>query len=222
MELLQQIVTQEQDVLVCCSRQSGKTFSVSAAAYIVACLGGFVLVVGPSDQQALEFHERLMGHHKELQLCQPSAEPTKHELRLVSGGRVVAVPNNERTVRSKSAVDLLVVDEASRVPDSLYGATRAMLAVSGGQTVCLSTPFGRRGFFYDEWEKGEHWQRHEVPWLHCPRIPREFVEKERKSRGDAWVQQEFECRFLDVSGAAVFDVGAMEGLVEDVGVVDLW
>lgn len=221
-ELLSQIVTQEQDVMVCCSRQSGKTESVSAAAYLVACLGGFVLVVGPSDKQALEFHERVLKHHANLGLCRPSEEPTKHELRLVSGGRVVAVPNNERTVRSKSAVDLLVVDEASRVPDSLYGATRAMLAVSKGHTVLLSTPFGQRGFFYKEWDKGTNWLRHEVPWQQCPRIPKSFIDSERRQHGDAWVAQEYECRFLDVSGAAVFDVEAMEGLVEDSGVVDIW
>jgi hypothetical protein len=46
----------------------------------------------------------------------------------------------------------LIVDEASRVQDALYQGIRPMLAVSGGRIVLLSTPWGKRGFFFEEWE----------------------------------------------------------------------
>jgi hypothetical protein len=29
-----------------------------------------------------------------------------------------------------------------------------MIAVSGGQLICLSTPYGKRGFFYEAWRHG--------------------------------------------------------------------
>jgi hypothetical protein len=46
----------------------------------------------------------------------------------------------------------------------LYRAVRPMLAVSGGRLVCLSTPYGRRGFFHDAWAQGgDDWHRIEVP-----------------------------------------------------------
>jgi hypothetical protein len=45
---------------------------------------------------------------------------------------------------------MLVIDEASRVDDTLYLAVRPLLAVSGGRLVALSTPFGKRGWFHDE------------------------------------------------------------------------
>jgi hypothetical protein len=45
---------------------------------------------------------------------------------------------------------LVIVDEAARVPDDLYRAVRPMLAVSQGRLIALSTPFGQRGWFYDE------------------------------------------------------------------------
>ena len=42
------------------------------------------------------------------------------------------------------------MDEASRVDDALYFAIRPMLAVSGGSLMMLSTPYGKRGVFYEE------------------------------------------------------------------------
>jgi hypothetical protein len=40
-----------------------------------------------------------------------------------------------------------------RVPDALYQAVRPMLAASGGRIALLTTPWGRRGVFFEEWEQ---------------------------------------------------------------------
>jgi hypothetical protein len=57
-------------------------------------------------------------------------------------------------LRGFSAVSLLIIDEASRVEDSVYKALRPMLAVGNGDLWLLSTPFGKRGFFYENWAGG--------------------------------------------------------------------
>jgi hypothetical protein len=89
------------------------------------------------------------------------------------------------------------VDEAARVDDGLYYAVRPMLAVSGGRLMLLSTPHGKRGVFFEEWEHGEGWERYEVPASECPRIPASFLEEERRSL-PAWIhRQEYECSFED-------------------------
>ena len=36
-----------------------------------------------------------------------------------------------------------------------------------------------------------------VPASRCTRIPREFLEEERKSLGEQWFRQEYCCEFLD-------------------------
>jgi hypothetical protein len=51
-------------------------------------------------------------------------------------------------------VSLLLVDEASRAPDDLYLAVRPMLVVSGGAIWLMSTPCGKRGSFWETWERG--------------------------------------------------------------------
>jgi hypothetical protein len=100
-------------------------------------------------------------------------------------------------------VDLLLVDEASRVADELYFAVRPMLAVSGGRLLMMTTPYGRRGVFYEEWAGGEGWERYEVPASECPRIPASecpripasFLDEERRSLPRRVFRQEYECSF---------------------------
>ena len=65
--------------------------------------------------------------------------------------------------------------------DELYFAVRPMLAVSGGALMMLSTPYGKRGVFFEEWSGGEGWERYEVPASRCPRISEGFLEEERAS-----------------------------------------
>ena len=67
-----------------------------------------------------------------------------------NGSRIVGLPGTEGTVRGFSAVSLMLIDEASRVDDAMYKALRPMLAVGGGDLWLMSTPCGKRGFFYDD------------------------------------------------------------------------
>jgi len=87
------------------------------------------------------------------------------------------------------------VDEAARVDDELYFALRPMLAVSGGALMMLTTPYGKRGVFFEVWTGGAGWERYEVPASQCPRIPASFLEEERAAL-PSWVyRQEYECSF---------------------------
>jgi len=88
---------------------------------------------------------------------------------------------------------------------------RPMLAVSQGRLVALSTPFGRQGWFYDEWHSDHDWKRVRIPATECPRIPAGFLEEERRVIGDRWFAQEYCCEFMDMLGAVFSgsDIDAM-------------
>jgi hypothetical protein len=101
-------------------------------------------------------------------------------------------------VRGFAGVGLLIIDEAARVPDELYFSVRPMLAVSRGRLLALSTPFGKRGFFHQEWVEGAGWCKVSVPAQECPRISPEFLAEERNALGPWWYRQEYECEFVDV------------------------
>jgi hypothetical protein len=78
----------------------------------------------------------------------------------------------------------------------------------------LSTPFGRRGVFYEEWTGGEGWKRYEVPATKCPRIFAAFLEEERRALGDWWYAQEYMCSFEDTPDQ-LFSHEIIEGMVTD-------
>jgi len=163
--------------------------------------GSLTLIVGPSERQARECFQKCARFYKDLGYPVPADSDRKLGLELSTGSRIEALPGSEKTVRGFSAVDLLIIDEAARVSSELYYSVRPMLAVSGGRLLMMSTPYGRRGAFYQEWEDGgPQWERFEVLASECPRIPPEFLEAER-SRLPEWVyRQEFECEFAEIEG----------------------
>ena len=124
-------------------------------------------------------------------------EDNRLSCELENGSRIISLPGEEKTIRGYSKASLIIEDEAARVKDELYAAIRPMLAISQGQILLMSTPFGKRGHFFEAWENGgESWSRTRVPWTDCPRISPEFIEEERRCLGDYWIRQEYECEFV--------------------------
>jgi hypothetical protein len=187
--------------LMVCGRQMGKSTTAAALALKAALLvpNSLVLLLSPTLRQSGElFRSKVLTLYRALGCpVPPLRKPTQLQLELANGSRVVSLPESEEGIRGYSSVRLLIVDEASRVSDALYGAVRPMLAVSRGGLVCLSTPFGKRGFFHDEWTGRWAWKRVRVTADRCPRITAEFLEEERQALGARWFRQEYFCSFED-------------------------
>jgi len=192
--------SQERQIAMLCARQSGKStvaalLTVHEALYRPPAL---TLMLAPALRQAQELFRAARGLYRALGDVSAVEEESALRLELANGSRIVSLPGSEATVRGYGDVAMLIIDEAARVPDELYAAVRPMLAVSGGRLVLLSTPFGKRGFFWREWsEGGVGWVRVRVTAAECPRITRAFLEQERASIGDWWYRQEYGCEFVD-------------------------
>jgi len=115
----------------------------------------------------------------------------------MNDSRLIALPGTEGTIRGYSGVDLLIIDEAARVADELYFAVRPMLAVSGGRLIALSTPWGKRGWFYEAWMSDEDWARTRITASECPRIPADFLAEEKRTLPPMWYDSEYNCIFGD-------------------------
>lgn len=187
-------------LLLLCCRQSGKSTTTGALALHQAVYhpSSLVLLLSPSLRQSQELFRKVMDFYRLFLGAAPAEAATALRLELANGSRIISLPGKEETIRGYSGVDLLIIDEASRVPDDLYYSVRPMLAVSGGRLVALTTPFGKRGFFHREWiEGGPAWQRIKVTADECPRIPAAFLAEERAALGDWWYKQEYECEFVE-------------------------
>src|SRR5829696_6885412 len=132
--------------------------------------GSLILCLAPALRQSQELFGKVLGFYRDLDRPIAARAERRLSLELENESRIVTLPGTEKTIRGFSGAALLIVDEASRVTDELYFAVRPMLAVSGGSFMMLSTPYGKRGIFYEEWTGGSGWERYEVPASEVPRI----------------------------------------------------
>jgi hypothetical protein len=194
---------QAKDVLLNCSRGAGKSRVTSALALHTALFRprSLVLLVSRSLRQATELFRYVKDGCRALDWPHGTVKDNECQLEFANGSRIVALPGKEETIRSFQGVTLLILDEAARIPDELYSSVSPMTGVSGGRTVCLSTPFGQRGFFWREWHNETvAWKRFRVPWHECPRLTPAFIENERRKFGALWIRQEYECSFEACEG----------------------
>jgi hypothetical protein len=189
-------------LLLNCARQCGKSTAVALLSLLEALVvpGAVILLLSRSQRQSAELFRMVATAFVRLRAPYLHRK-TAFELELTTGSRIVSLPCNADTIRGFSGVHMLVIDEAARVPDELYRTVRPMLAATDGRLICLSTPNGKHGFFYEAWAKGgDDWARIQVSASQCPRIKPEFLAQDRRAYGEAWFRQEFECSFESMEG----------------------
>ncbi len=225
-------------LILLCSRQVGKSTVVAAVALLTALLEApaLVLILSPSERQSGEFMVKVRTFYNAIKRPRKAvsriapltatqqqeadldaawkAIPDKEresalQLHLKNGSRIIGLPNNPTSIVGYSGASLLVLDEAARVPDGLYKEVRPMLAVNNGRLIALSTPLGKRGWFYEEWigetldgrKVTTQWDRYMVPATQCTRLKPAFLQEEMESLGKRWFAQQYLCDFSNVTGS---------------------
>lgn len=144
--------------------------------------------------------------------------PTKTEIRLKhpdnvgkdekdiditkKGSIIYAFPAGKTGVFIRGlTVDHLIADEAAFIPEEVWVAVKPMIAVSRklrglGWITLLSTPFGKGGYFYESCQDIDFMQWH-ISSENCPRIPRDFLQKEKEKMSRAEYAQEYLGEFVD-------------------------
>jgi Terminase large subunit, T4likevirus-type, N-terminal len=195
--------SQDARLLLCCARQCGKstTTAVLALRLALETPKSLTLMLSPSERQSGEIFLKCMSFFQAIGSPLPTAKRTERAVRFGNGSRIISLPGSEHTIRGYSGTNLLILDEAAYTSDALLMACTPMLAVSGGRMIALSTPAGKRGWYSDRWHSGgDDWRRIQVQAADCPRISKGFLAVERRSLGERWYRQEYECSFEDAVG----------------------
>lgn len=184
--------------LVLCSRQAGKSTTCAALALHQALYDpGLILLLAPAQRQSVELFRKVLDVYRSLDGVPGTIQESALKLELENGSRIIALPGTEATVRGYSGPKTVIVDEASRTDDALFGAVRPMLATTQGRFIALTTPYGQRGWFYEAWHNGRDWVRTRVTANDCPRISAEWLEDERARIGEWTFRQEYLVEFVD-------------------------
>jgi hypothetical protein len=209
------LTTSDRKVLLNCTRQWGKSTTSALIALHEALYAApaMIVLISPSQPQSTELFKKVIRLAR-LDGVPAAEQESLIRLQLANGSRIISLPGSEKTTRGYSAATLVVMDEAARVPDELLSAVRPMLATTAGRFLALSTPAGRRGWFYEAWEHGEGWKRVSVRGVDCPRISPEFLAEERQAFGPIRFSAEYECQFVDDNTSA-FSTALIEMALTD-------
>ena len=162
----------------------------------LAAPGSLSLIVSPSLRQSQESFRRVAALAQANAQAVPLEARSALRLELANRSRIISLPGAEGTIRGYAGVQLVVLDEAARVPDDVFYTVTPMVAVSAGRQLLLSTPHGQQGFFYETWAHGEAWEKVQVTAAECPRISAAFLAEEQRSMPDYVFASEYECRFV--------------------------
>lgn len=136
-----------------CHRQAGKSSTAGALAWEMAqnTPRSLTLLLSRTLRQSGELFYKVRNFYHAAGDPIPLTRHTALSLETVNGSRIVSLPAHPDTVVGYSAPDLVIIDEAARVPDELYYVIRPMMAMSAGKLIALSTPWGKRGWFHEAW-----------------------------------------------------------------------
>jgi Terminase large subunit, T4likevirus-type, N-terminal len=210
------LTTPARKVLLCCTRQWGKSTCAALIALHEALYQApaMIILVSPSQPQSTELFRKVHDNYKKLPNMPEANQESLTRLALANGSRIVSLPGSERTTRGYSGATLVIMDEAARVPEELLAAVRPTLASTNGRFFALSTPKGKRGWFYEQWTRGEGWERVQVKADECPRISADFLKEEQAQLGPMVYSQEYECSFIDPE-TSVFSTDLIQAAMDD-------
>ncbi len=151
------LLCEDRQIMLLCCRGAGKSRATSAKALHRALFfpKSLVLVISRSQRQSGELFRYVLDGYRAVDRPVKALRETMTELELVNGSRIVCLPSKEETIRSYQGVALLIKDEGARIPDDLNKSVTPMLAVSQGQEIDLSSPWGMRGWFWRKWRDDE-------------------------------------------------------------------
>jgi hypothetical protein len=148
-------------IVLLAPRQSGKSLIVAGLACHTARTkpGGLTVVIAPKLNQAMETARKIKDFiSMDIEMITKRSNDSLVELD--TGSRILCLAATENAPRGYSAPDLIILDEASRIPDDVYAATRPQLTTNPeAKLVIISTPFGKSGFFWRAWSEETYWKK---------------------------------------------------------------
>jgi hypothetical protein len=200
--------TTHRRVILNCHRQWGKSTvaALRAVHQAVTREGQQVIIVSTDARHSQRLANLCRGLARRLGLRVKGDGTNERSLAFENGSVIIPLPGKADAVRGFTA-HLLIIDEAAGVPDEVYAAATPMLAATDGDLWLLSTPKGKRGFFYTEWSGTDSaaypWLRIEGKPADHKRISQEFLANEQRGQTAEQHEAEYGCQFV-TEGRYVF------------------
>lgn len=193
-------------ILLCWSRQSGKTTTIAAKAiwYALTHPRTLTLIVAPSLRQSMILSDRIQDFLAKLNLEERRAWVEKQQRTQIlfkNGSRIIALPNSENLLRGYTA-HVVIADEANffaNDEDIFFSVLMPMLSTTDGTLIVSSTPWNRDSVFYRLYNDPT-FKKYVVTWEDAVKaglISQDFINQIRKLLPEERFQREYESRFVE-------------------------
>lgn len=150
-----EVIETDGNLCICSGRQTGKSqcVAIKACEFVVKNPKKQVMILSITEEQAINLLQKctLYMAEKYSRLIKKGKDrPTKSKLLLNNGSKIItkAVGQSGFSVLGYTN-DLLIIDEAALVSDSIWESiTPTLLTSTHGNIILISTPHGKKGFFY--------------------------------------------------------------------------
>lgn len=209
--------------VLCAGRRAGKTrvFGTLALHQGVAVAGSKVLIVSATDRSSKRMLADIAGMARQAQLLRSSVDDeSTSRMVLTNGSEIECVPASMGSVRSAEA-DLLIVDEAGFVDQSIWEAAEpVVISRPGSRVLICSTPWGDVDHFFRAlWQRGTDAPDGQVQSWHWPSTVSPMVDEvlleEIRGRSSAeYFEREYLALWGDAAGT-FFDSKDLSAAVDD-------
>lgn len=197
-----QVIETKGNICLRSGRQVGKSevVSIKASRFALENPNKKIMVIASTERQAQLLFDRILNKIYETAKASIKTgkdKPTKHIIQLKNGSIIYCYPTGRTGYGIRGyTIHLLIVDEASFVPDEVFQAVTPMLSVTKGNIILLSTPFGREGYFANCFKSPNFTQFH-ISSEDCPRISKSFLAQEKSRMTRVQYAQEYLGEFVD-------------------------
>jgi hypothetical protein len=200
---LQQFQESDRDFAICAGRQSGKTHLCATYGVAETIRHEFPYRIGIIAQSKDAASEMFIpvSHYIEANelLWWCVKRMTRSEIEFDTGTTIQVKPSGYRGAH----FNILFIDEAAHHEDNKIEAIEPAIMAKHGRIIAISTPNGRRGWFYNKYtEPGEKTIKLWYPSSANPNITAEQLEHKRLTKAKFWFEQEYLAKFIDWSGNA--------------------
>lgn len=198
----EQVLDTPGNIVLRSGRQVGKStvIAVKAGEFALKKKRSVTMVIASVERQASLLFDKILDYlltNYKKSVCTGSERPTRHRIQLTNKSVIYCVPAGLSGYGIRGyTIDLLIADEAAFINEDVWQAVTPMIATTKGTLILLSTPYGKDSYFYHRFQDPTFTKFH-ISSEECDRIPKEFLEQEKKRMTKLQYAQEYQGEFVD-------------------------
>ena len=194
-----ELIDSKGNVVICSGRQCGKSTGTAILAGETALNNPkeFIIVGAYVIEQAQLIFSKILDYIIEKAKNQIKGMPTLNFLELKNGSKIYCRPIGDSGAGMRGyTATMIIIDEAAFIPDRAWEAIEPIISVSKGRVILLSTPQGKKGFFYKA-TRNDNYSYIKVSARNCPRHTKEFLDQKQSEMSPVAFATEYLGEFID-------------------------